>query len=164
MTGLGPRGPVQGPQHPGRGQSDEEAPPPPGLVGFAPKDVIWGETCIRSEAFLVSLVRKGCALAMYGDAPGEWESWVSASSPNARPVWNSHFVALLHKCLWYALSLHDTRLNLRSFMWGVGIKGYPTKWWFPTLQRIHSRYFTSVLTLRQLISWRKEGCLFSSGT
>ena len=126
------------------------------------KDVIWGEACIRSEASPVSLVRKGCAMSMHSDTPGEWESWVFASSPNARPVWNSHFVALLHKCLWYALSLHDIRFNLRSLMWGAGVKGYPTKWWFPTLRRLHSVYFTNMRTLRQLISWRKEGCFFSS--
>ena len=106
------------------------------------KDVTWGEACIRSEAFLVSLVRKGCAMSIHGDTPREWESWVSASSPNARPLWNSHFAALLQKCLWYEISLHDIRLNLRSLMWGMGIKGYPIKWWFPTLRRLHLVYLT----------------------
>ena len=51
------------------------------------KDVTWGEAC--SEAFPLSLVRKGCAMSIHGDTPREWESWVSTSSPNARPVWNS---------------------------------------------------------------------------
>ena len=70
----------------------------------------------------------------------------------------SHFTALLHKSICYALSGHDIRLNLRSLMWGVGVKGYPFSWWTGTLRRFHRRFDVQRgVTIKQLLIWKVQG-------
>ena len=120
--------------------------------------VTWGEACVNATSDSLSLLRKGCALGLKDSCSFEWDSWVSLVSPNAKPVWRSHFTALLHKSLWYALSLHDIRLNLRSLMWGVGVKRYPSSWWIGTLRRFHRRFDVQrVVSIKQLLIWKVEG-------
>ena len=40
-------------------------------------------------------------------------------------VWRSQIPCLLQKSIWYALTPGDIRDNLRSPLWGIGVKGYP---------------------------------------
>ena len=56
------------------------------------------------------------------------------------------------------MSLHDICLNLRSLMWGVGAKQYPSSWWLGTLRRFHTRFDVGrVVFVRQLLLWENEG-------
>ena len=120
--------------------------------------VTWGEACVNATSDPLSLPRKGCALRLDDSCSFEWDSWVSLNSTNAKPVWRSHFTALLHKSLWYALSPHDIRLNLRSLMWGIGARRYPSFWWIGTLRRFHGRFNVQrVVSIKQLLIWKVEG-------
>ena len=120
--------------------------------------VTWGEACVNTTGRSLSLLRKGCAMERKSSSTFEWDSWVGRASPNAKTVWRSHFTALLHKSLWYALSGHDIKFNLRSLMWGVGVKGYPSTWWIGTLRRFHRRFdLGRVVSIRQLMIWKVQG-------
>ena len=66
-----------------------------------------------------------------GQVTAEWEQWVDTHSPNARNVLRSLFPGLLYKSLLYALTRHDVVVNLRSLLWGCGVRGYPDQWWRP---------------------------------
>ena len=46
-------------------------------------------------------------------------------------------LSILQKCVWYALTVDNIQANLGLAMWGVGIKGYPTRWWLLTLRRFY---------------------------
>ena len=76
-------------------------------------------------------------------------------------AWRSYFPTLLSKCMWFALAVFDVRVNLRSLMWGVGLKQYPVGWWKPALRR----FFISVtlgrlVTVEELHAWLMEGTRF----
>ena len=122
-------------------------------------NVCWGEGSITvpldQKAF--SLTRKGVAYGLSSESP-EWDRWIDLSSPNARLVWRSHFPALLRKSLWYALTPRDICLNLRSILWGIGVKNYPRAWWLPPLKRFYnSNSLKRVLPLSQCLDWMREG-------
>ena len=111
---------------------------------------------------LPSLTRKGVVYSLENlvESP-EWDTWVDYSSPHARLVGRSHFPCILQKCIWYAMTSEDIKANLRSVMWGVGIKGYPTRWWLPTLRKFHrSTTFDGILPLDLLLLWVQEGKAF----
>ena len=130
----------------------------------SPDSVTWGEATISFTNKGTSLTRKGevYSLDNLTDSP-EWDTWVDYSSPHARLVWRSHFPSVLHKCIRYALTLEDVRANLRSVMWGVGVKGYPSRWWLPTLRKFYrSTTLDRILPLDLLLMWVREGRAFSS--
>ena len=85
--------------------------------------VTWGEASLTSCGDGFSLTRKGImrGLSLYDPAaPGEWTCWVHMFSPIARTVWRSQFPSIILKFTWYALSMNDLRLNVRSLIWGMG--------------------------------------------
>ena len=124
----------------------------------SPNEVVWGEGRITSENNCLSLTRKGVTLSLEQPQLFEWHRWVDCFSPHARVVWRSHFHSLLLKSLWYALTHEDTIKNLKSLMWGIGYKRYPTKWFIPMLKRFHQQYKLSrVVSLPILLGWVKEG-------
>ena len=109
--------------------------------------------------FGISLTRKAMTPSLHSlsDAP-EWSTWVDAFSPSARIVWRSHFPSLLRKCLWYALTTCHVKSNLRSVLWGVGVKGYPRKWWRGQLTKFfRSTQLDRVVSMRELLNWVKDG-------
>ena len=124
-------------------------------------NVVWREGCFVADSPSLFLLRKGCVVDLRSHVPNEWDSWISSEAPHARMVWKSHFCALVHKSLWYALSLSDINLNLRSLMQGVGIKGYPDKWWSEALGGFYKCFgLKRVVLLKQLKAWRLEGVLY----
>ena len=73
-------------------------------------------------------------------------------------VWKSQFLSLLLKCMWYALTTTNFVTNLRSDMWGMGVKSYPRKWWHPTLWRLfHKHAWHKVVRFQDLLQWLEEG-------
>jgi len=133
--------------------------------------IVWGKGCIHMNipdgkgvgCSNLALVRKGFVLSLDEGTPDEWMAWVSASLPHGRSVRGSHFIALLHKSVWYVMSLHDIRLNLRSLMWGVGVKQYPWKCCFPPIRCFYHKYLDQVVTLKQLSPWHQEGKKWCTG-
>mmetsp|Transcript_53028 Transcript_53028/g.94640 ORF Transcript_53028/g.94640 Transcript_53028/m.94640 type:complete len:338 (-) Transcript_53028:80-1093(-) len=135
---------------------------------------VWGEACISHTPAPstdgladtrggISVVRKGCVKHLDGEGPKEWDSWVSSVSPNGATVWSSQFIAILHKCLWYAVTVNDIQFNLRSLMWGVGCKHYPWRWWYGSLKRFHRKFLSSIFPLKTLLTWHSEGNLTCMG-
>ena len=121
--------------------------------------VVWGEGALKVTDSGISLTRKAMTHSLHGlsDAP-EWSTWVDVFSPSTRIVWRSHFPSLLRKCLWYALTSHHVRSNLRSVLWGVGVKGYPKKWWQGQLTKLfHAPQPDRIVPMRGLLHWVKEG-------
>ena len=118
--------------------------------------VTWGEGALSVQQDGLHLHRKGVVPALHAPEP-EWLNWVDASSPHTRNVWASQFPSLLQKSIWYALTPQDIRDNLRSLCWGVGRKGYPSKWWSGTLGRFHRMYLSRVVGLQQLQAWVIQG-------
>jgi len=119
--------------------------------------VVWGEGSLTFSEKGLSLTRKGISPSL-GYTNPEWHRWVDASSPHARLAWRSQFPSLLHKCVWYALSISDVLTNLRSLLWGVGQKGYPKSWWQGCLTRFFAKVkLQRVSTMGQLRDWVREG-------
>ena len=110
----------------------------------------------------VVLQRKGVATELYDLPPiVEWSRWVDAWSPHARPVWRSQLPSLLMKYLWYALASFSIKVNLRSVLWGIGAKSYPTLWWHQALFRFYKEHVLQrVVSWAQLISWVDESKRF----
>ena len=93
-----------------------------------------------------------------GEGTAEWEQWVDAHSPNARNVLRSLFPALLYKSLLYALTRQDVVVNLRSLLWGCGVRRYPDQWWRPILYRFFHRFrLHRIIGFKRLIGWFHEG-------
>ena len=91
---------------------------------------------------------------------GMWRERCGESIPILLPMRKrcGGHTALLHKSLWYTLSFHDIRLNLRSSMWGVAAKHFPSSWWVVTPRRFHLRYGVDrLVSIKQLVQWRAEG-------
>ena len=56
------------------------------------------------------------------------------------------------------IACHGIRLNLRSLMWGIAAKGYPSSWWIGTLRWFHCKYeLRPVISVKQLMKWRSDG-------
>ena len=88
----------------------------------------------------------------------EWENWVDAHSPNARMVLRSLLPSLLYKSLLYALNKRDVISNMRSLLWGLGVKKYPDQWWRPALHRFFHRFrLHRVVGFKTMMCWYQEG-------
>ena len=93
-----------------------------------------------------------------GAVDAEWEQWVDAHSPNARTVLKSFLPSVLYKSLLYALSPQDVICNLRSLLWGLGMRAYPDQWWRPMLLRFFQRFkLHRILGFKVWIRWFQEG-------
>ena len=92
----------------------------------SPDNVVWGEGTLNTRPTTVSLTRKR-VFPVLGepDTIPEWDSWKDLCSPHTRLVWRSQFPSILQKCVWCALTTDDLITNLRSVMWGLGVKRYP---------------------------------------
>ena len=91
------------------------------------------------------LYRKGvCFSLSHGDlSNAEWVRWIDPNSPNAKLLWRSLLPALVAKSLWYAGNSEDVVANFRSLIWGLTIRGYPTRWWTPVFWRLYDRHIPS---------------------
>ena len=96
-----------------------------------------GTSVTRGEAVIscmgdpqtILLRRKGVCTDLQCTADAEWHRWIHPKAPNARLVWRSLVSALVCKSMWYAWSRDDLICNVRSIVWGLTIRGYPTRWW-----------------------------------
>ena len=89
---------------------------------------------------------------MLGSASPEWDNVVDVASPHARMVRRSQFPSLLQKSIWYVLAPGDIKDNLRSLFWGIGVKGYPPKWWRGTLKKFHkSTWLRKIVSIPELL-------------
>ena len=119
---------------------------------------VWGEGSIGVQGGELSLIRKGAFLDVPPPEDQEWEKWVDTSSPHAPMVWRSHFPSLLIKCVWYASNTECLRANLRSVLWGVGVKGYPARWWRGALRSFYYKAgLERVVAFKQLREWAVDG-------
>ena len=57
--------------------------------------------------------------------PSEWDTWNPVESARAKTAMQSVPPFLSLKCLLYAISEKDIKVNIRSLCWGVGWHGYP---------------------------------------
>ena len=128
----------------------------------------WGEAAVilahRTGAYVqdFALHRKGVVHDLeawrQGVTDAEWEQWVDAHSPNARTVLKSFLPSVFYKSLLYALSPQDVTCNLRSLLWGLGVRAYPDQWWRPLLLRFFKRFrLHRILGFKVLIRWFHEG-------
>ena len=119
---------------------------------------VWGEGSIGVQGGELSLIRKGAFLDVPPPEDQEWEKWVDTSSPHAPMVWRSHFPSLLIKCVWYASNTECLRANLKSVLWGVGVKGYPARWRRGALRSFYYKAgLERVVTFKQLREWAVDG-------
>ena len=130
--------------------------------------VTWGEASLVPDGTGFSFTRKGIVrdLSLYDPtAPVEWTQWVDRYSPNARTVWRSHFPSVVLKSGWYALSLRDLRLNIRSLIWGMGFHSYPKSWWRPKLYSLWSKYrLGRCFSMYEVDQWAAQGMALSQRT
>ena len=104
------------------------------------------------------LLRKGTAEEITCDDP-EWSRWLDIVI-NARQTWLSMFPTLLINSIWFSTTKDELICNLRSLMWGIGVKGYPSQWWRGRLPRFFKEQdLQRILSLKVLImyGWVKEG-------
>ena len=66
--------------------------------------MVWGGVCTRMSEGALSLTRKGFVFDLGTEIEKDWDSWVDFAFPHAAIVWRLHFSAIMHNCLWYALS------------------------------------------------------------
>ena len=60
--------------------------------------------------------------------------------------------------VWYASNTEYLRANLRSVLWGVGVKGYPARWWRGALRSFYYKAgLERVVTFKQLREWAVDG-------
>ena len=68
------------------------------------------------------------------------------------------FPSLLINSIWFSSTASEILVNLRSLMWGVGVKGYPSEWWRGRLLRFFKKQdLGRILTLKQMFFWVAEG-------
>ena len=105
-------------------------------------DVVWGEAVIThgSHPSVLHLRRKGVCVDLRDTVNAEWHKWVHPKAPNARVVWRSLVSALICKSMWYAWSRDDLVCNVRSIIWGLTIRGYPSRWWKGRVFRACQRF------------------------
>ena len=137
-----------------------------------------GQVAIRGEASMIlhvqpqtmqhvvqqgfGLQRKGVVQKLSevvnGTVTAEWEQWVDAYSLSARSVLRSLFPALLYKSLLYAPTRQDVVANLRSLLWGCGVRRYPDQWWHPILYRFFHRFrLHRIVGFQRMVGWFREG-------
>ena len=95
--------------------------------------MVRGEATLDTRSTTLSLTRKGVVRVLGElDTIPEWDSGTDVCSPHGRLVWRSQF-----QSMWYALATDDLIANLKSVMWGLGVKRYPRRWWLPTLRNFY---------------------------
>ena len=128
----------------------------------------WGEASMLLDHHVgffkhtFGLQRKGVVQKLSdwvtGTVTAEWENWVDAHSPNARMVLRSLLPSLLYKSLLYALNKRDVVPNMRSLLWGLGVKRYPDQWWRPAVHRLFHRFrLHGVVGFKTMMCWYQEG-------
>ena len=128
----------------------------------------WGEASMLLDQHMgffkhsFGLQRKGVVQKLSdwvtGTVTAEWENWVDAHSPNARMVLRSLLPSLLYKSVLYALNKRDVVSNMRSLLWGLGVKRYPDQWWRPALHRFFHRFrLHRVVGFKTMMCWYQEG-------
>ena len=87
-----------------------------------------------------------------------WDRWVDRESPNARFGLRSTIPNLVGKAAWYS-SCADTRMNnVRSIVRGMGYKGYPWRWWWPSFSsKVNALGLKSFFPLLLCSRWFVEG-------
>jgi hypothetical protein len=93
-----------------------------------------------------------------------WDTWVDQASPNARFVLRSLIPSKARKAILFASSEAALDRNIRSLCTGLGYKGYPIAWWWPSLSRAHRHYGLHTRYPFYTISqwFREGGILFST--
>ena len=67
------------------------------------------------------------------------------------------FPSLLINSIWFSTTEMELRLNLRSLMWGIGVKGYPEPWWRGQLLRFFKdNQLDRVVAFKDLFAWVRE--------
>ena len=123
----------------------------------SPSTASWCEATIELKEGGPSITRKGVT-KHFPEEGGEWEKWVSKSSPNAKLTLRSTLPNMAQKSIWYAASLGDIRDNLRSIFWGLGWNNYPPAWWQPCMKRFMKKYaLFEFIPYTTCVSWVKEG-------
>ena len=126
-------------------------------------DVVWGEAVIThgSHPSVLRLRRKGVCLDLRDTVNAEWHKWVHPKAPNARVVWRSLVSALICKSMWYAWSRDDLVCNVRSIIWGLTIRGYPSRWWKGRVFRACQRFaLDAFFTKTDILVWIEEAKRF----
>ena len=68
------------------------------------------------------------------------------------------FPSLLINSIWFSPTSSEIMVNRRSLIWGVGLKGYPSKWWRGRLLSFFKEQdLKRILTLKQMFLWVAEG-------
>ena len=110
---------------------------------------------------LLRLRRKGVCLDLRDTVNAEWHKWVHPKAPNARVVWRSLVSALICKSMWYAWSRDDLVCNVRSIIWGLTIRGYPSRWWKGRVFRACQRFaLDAFFTKTDILVWIEEAKRF----
>ena len=127
--------------------------------------VQWCEAAIPNTREL-RLLRKGVVLDLncFSADEAEWARWLPASAPNSGRVMQAQVPSILQKSPWFALQWRDVYANIRSFLWGLGVLGYPHRWWKPPLDRFFTQHaLRSRFPEAVIESWYKEGRVHASG-
>ena len=120
-------------------------------LGFSPED---GRFCMTRKDIVRDLEEHTLT------TPCEWDRWIPAESANAKDTMSSVLPSLSLKCIWYAMSEEDIKVNIRSLCWGIGWHGYPLSFWKSSLKRFIDVYDLKANTPIQLCeSWVEQGRL-----
>ena len=69
--------------------------------------------------------------------------------------------ALICKLMWYAWSRDDLVCNVRSIIWGLTIRGYPSRWWKGRVFRACQRFaLDAFFTKTDILVWIEEAKRF----
>ena len=123
-------------------------------VKWEPEGVIavWGIGSVTvGNSF--GLRRKGAVTDLDSAGP-EWERWLGVGSTNSRQTWRSMFPSLLINSVWLSTTAEELRSNLRSLMWGIGVKRCQEPSWRGQLLRFfkHSE-LDRVTSIKELFAW-----------
>ena len=119
-------------------------------------EAVWG---ISTVTFGLSfgLRRKGAVIDLDSEVP-EWDRWLGVGSTNSKQTCRSMFPTLLINSVWFSTTGEELRSNLRSLMWGIGVKGYLEPWWRgQLLQFFKDNQLDRIVTIKDLFAWVREG-------
>ena len=119
-------------------------------------EVTWGEAVISTCPSLLKLRlrRKGVCVDLSNSSEAEWHRWIHPRAPNAQLVWRSLVTALVCKSLWYAWDTTDLICNVRSVVWGLTVRGYPSRWWNGRFFRVCARFnLDTFFTKTDVLVW-----------
>ena len=121
--------------------------------------VVWGEAVVTPVANPPTMIlrRKGVCVDLHCSADAEGHKWIHPQAPHARLVWRLLVSALMFKSMWYSWSRNDLICNVRSIVWGLTIRGYPTQWWKGGFFRVcHSFALDCFFTETDVLVWIEE--------